>query len=188
MTRHSERLTIGVTVALILLGAVLRIFRHDGLLPLPPNVAPVTALALLSAAYLPRRWGWMVPLGIMIGSDLIIGTYTWQVMMSVYLSFAAGFGVGFWLRRRVSASRLLAASLIASSLFFLVTNAAVWAFQTMYPHTLAGLGQAYVAGMPFFRNTLVGDLGYSGIFFGLRAVLVVYSRRLMQRISVAPHA
>ena len=36
----------------------------------------------------------------------------------------------------------------------------------LYPHTLAGLAESYVAGLPFFRNTLVGDLFFTGVIFG----------------------
>jgi hypothetical protein len=47
-----------------------------------------------------------------------------------------------------------------------ITNFAVWAFGGLYPHSLTGLTECYFLAIPFFRNTLLGDLFYSGAFFG----------------------
>lgn len=171
-------------IGLILIGAALRVTRHFGLLPLPPNVAPVSALAMLSAVALPRRYAFVVPLGLMLVADVIIGFDLWSITLSIYASFAASYLLGKWLARKVTTGRLIGASLAGSVLFYLVTNAAVWAFGKIYVHTLAGLGQSYIAGIPFFRNTVLGDLAYSGLFFGLYQLAVVYSRR---RSSVAVH-
>ncbi len=170
-------------VALIALGVGLRLVRHFGWLSLPPNFSPVSALAMLSGTVLPRRFAFVVPLGLMLASDLIIGFYALPVMVSVYLCFAASNLLGLRLRRRFGLGRLALSSLTGSLLFFLVTNAAVWAFQSMYPQTIAGLGQAYVAGLPFFRNTVAGDLVYSGLFFGLYQLAVVYWKH---RVSLVP--
>jgi hypothetical protein len=51
-------------------------------------------------------------------------------------------------------------------LFFILTNLGVWALTPLYPKTLSGLSECYVAALPFFRNTLAGDLLYSGLLFG----------------------
>jgi hypothetical protein len=62
--------------------------------------------------------------------------------------------------------RLAAASIAGSVLFFVVTNFGVWARDGLYPHTLAGLANCYVAALPFFQNGLVGDLFFTGALFG----------------------
>lgn len=175
---------IGAVVLLILLGATIRVLRDAGIVALPPNVAPITAMAIFSGAVLPRRLAFVLPLTAMLASDLLIGFYALPVMVAVYASFAISNLIGFLVRGRRTA-RLLGASLLASTVFYLVTNAAVWAFESMYTHDLTGLGQAYVAGLPFFRNTLLGDLGFTATFFGLYQLGVVYwSRR--QAISTSP--
>jgi hypothetical protein len=58
-------------------------------------------------------------------------------------------------------------------LFFLVTNFAVWAGNAghAYPRTAAGLAECYTLGIPFFRNTLLGDAAYATILFGGLALL-----------------
>lgn len=171
-------------IGLIVIGAGLRVFRHFGFFPLPPNVAPVSALALFSAVNLPRKYAFVVPLGLMALADIFIGFDLLPITISIYGCFAVSYFLGRWLSRRVTVRRLVLVSLSGSVLFFVVTNAAVWAFSTIYPHTGAGLMASYVAGLPFFRNTVLGDLGYTGLFFGLYQLAVVYSRR---RLTVAVH-
>lgn len=184
MNRRSITLSpLAIALGLIVIGLGLRVARHFGLIELPPNVSPVGALAMFSGVFLPRRYAFVVPLGLMLASDLFIGFYELPVMVTVYVCFALSNVLGLWLRRRLTVVRVAAASLAGSVVFFLVTNAAVWIFQTMYPHTLAGLGQAYWAGIPFFRNTVVGDLGYTALFFGLYQLIVVYSKQRIPLVS-----
>lgn len=168
---NERRFPLWPILILIVLGALLRVMRHEGYLPLPPNVAPVSAIAFLAAAYLPVRWGWAAPFGLMVASDLVIGGYTPAIMVAVYLSFGLSYLLGTRLRRTHSIKRLVTISLAGSLGFFAVTNTAVWAFSGMYPLTGAGLLSAFAAGLPFLRNTVFGDLAYTSIFFGLSAVM-----------------
>lgn len=136
------------------------------LLPHPPNFAPITAIALFSATILPRRWGIIIPLLAMIISDAYLGYYQWPIMAAVYLSFAASGLIGWWVRRNYSINAIWGGALFASIIFFLITNAAVWAFSGMYEPTLTGLFRSYYLALPFFRNTLLGDLFYVTVMFG----------------------
>jgi hypothetical protein len=58
------------------------------------------------------------------------------------------------------------AALGASVLFFLGSNLGVWAGGVLYPRTLAGLAACYIAALPFFGATLLGDLLYAALLFG----------------------
>ena len=42
----------------------------------------------------------------------------------------------------------------------------MWLFSGFYPRTLGGLEACYVAAIPFFQNTLAGDLFYAALLFG----------------------
>ena len=176
-----------LVIGLVIIAALIRIARNSGWLPLPPNVAPITAMALLSGALLPRRWTFVVPLSAMLVSDLVIGFYSLPVMLVVYGAFAVSNVIGLWLRKRQSLGRIFGASLLGSTVFFVLTNTAVWAFQAMYPHSVSGLIQAFVAGLPFFRNTVIGDLGFSAIFFGVYAVGMVYWQRRLTLLTSSTH-
>ena len=130
------------------------------LLPHPPNVTPLAALALTGALYLDRRFAFILPLAAMIISDLILGVH--MIMPFVYVSIAAIAGLGSLLRSRRSIPMVAGATLGGSILFFAVTNLGVWMVSdgAVYPKTVAGLLECYVAAIPFFRNTVMGDLGY----------------------------
>lgn len=147
-------------VAIVVLSVVLR------LLPTWPNFTPLAAMALFAGAYVRRKDVAIgLPVIAMLLSDLIIGFH--QTMLAVYGSLVLVVVIGFVLRQGVGPVRLITASLCASVTFFLITNFAVWLSGMVgYPMTLDGLIQCYMAGIPFFRNTLLGDLFYTTVFFG----------------------
>jgi hypothetical protein len=142
------------------------------LLPHPPNLTPVAAMALFGGAHFPdKRAAFFVTLAAMFLSDLVIGLH--RGIPVVYGCFALIVCIGMALRRerRRRPLPIAAAALGSSILFFLITNFAVWARGVLYPKTFAGLAACYVAAIPFFRNTLIGDLAYSAILFGGFALL-----------------
>jgi hypothetical protein len=140
------------------------------LLPHPPNLTPVAAMALFGGAHFPdKRAAFFVTLAAMFLSDLVIGLH--RGIPVVYGCFALIVCIGLFLRTRKRTLPIAAAALSSSILFFLLTNFAVWARGVIYPKTFAGLAACYVAAIPFFRNTLIGDLAYTAILFGGFALL-----------------
>ena len=135
------------------------------LLPHPPNFAPIAAMALFGGAYLNPRYAILVPLLALFLSDLFIGFYSPVVMISVYGSFVLTGALGIWLKKRRNPRNMVVAAVGSSLLFFLITNFAVWAAGA-YARDPSGLLQSYVAGLPFLKNTLAGDLFYTISFFG----------------------
>jgi hypothetical protein len=89
----------------------------------------------------------------------------------VYACILAVTGLGKLIKDRRSPWQVGAASLGGSLLFFVVTNFAVWLTGQMYPMTGAGLGTCYVAAIPFFRNTVLGDVFFATVLFGGLAFL-----------------
>ena|ERR1700722_8606644 len=134
------------------------------LLPHPANVAPIAAMALFGGAYLNKKYALIVPLVALFLSDIFLGFYSGMIF--VYGSFFLTGLIGLWLKNHKSLQNVILASLTSSILFFLITNFGVWLTGTMYPQSFNGLRDSYVMGLPFFRNTLIGDLGYVGLFFG----------------------
>lgn len=142
-----------------------------------PNVSPVTAIALFGGAYFGlKRWAYLVPFLAMWMTDLILNNtvyaayfdgFVWYGNLWVYASFMLIVALGTILLKRVSTFSLLAASITASLLFFMVTNFGSWASGAMYPKTFAGLMASYSAGLPFLRFTVLGDLLCTTILFGL---------------------
>jgi hypothetical protein len=135
------------------------------LLPHYPNFTPIAAMALFGGAYFSnKKTAFIVPFAAMFLSDLLIGFHS--TMLAVYLSFALMVLIGFSLREKKKISNIFVASITSSVLFFVITNFAVWATGAMYPMNFTGLMESYIAAVPFFHYTLLGDLFYVGIFFG----------------------
>lgn len=136
------------------------------LLPHPPNVAPIAAMALFGGAYFNKKsMAFLVPLAAMILTDAIIGFYSFVWM--VYLSFALIVVIGIFMLKKISVKNLILASVSASVSFFTITNFGVWALGTLYPKTPAGLLECYTAAIPFFQYSLIGDLFFVGVMFGV---------------------
>ncbi|MBI2104856.1 MAG: hypothetical protein HYT90_04655 [Candidatus Omnitrophica bacterium] len=147
-----------LVLGLILLGIVARLVPH------PWNATPVMAIALFGGTYLSKRWSIILPLAIVALSDLLIGWH--RTIPFTWGAFALTGMLGWWLRRRLSAARILGGALAGSLLFFLISNFGVWVLERLYPPTAAGLWACYAAGIPFFRATLLGDLVYTVALFG----------------------
>lgn len=147
-------------ITFVLIGAVARLVPHA------PNFAPIGAMALFGGAYMSKKQAFTLPILAMIVSDFFIGFDNIPMRITVYGSFLIMVGLGLWLKKRTSPINVVVSSLAASILFFITTNFTVWAFGTLYPHNFVGLYQSYFFAIPFLRNTLVGDLFYSGLFFG----------------------
>jgi hypothetical protein len=145
-------------LAIIIFAVLLRLLPH------PPNVAPIAAMALFGGAYLNKRYALVVPLVALFLSDIFLGFYSGMIF--IYGSFFLTGLIGLWLKNYKSVPNVIFASLISSVLFYLITNFGVWLSGTMYAKSFSGLIESYVMGIPFFRNTLLGDLGYVGLFFG----------------------
>ena len=135
------------------------------LVPHPPNFSPIDAMALFSGAFVGRRaLAFVAPLAALLLSDLLLGFY--PGMLFQYAAVAMIVPLGMVALARMGALRLTLAALASSILFFIVSNFGVWAVSGMYGHNLAGLAACYVAAIPFFQNTVAGDLFYAALLFG----------------------
>ena len=139
------------------------------LVPHPPNFSPIDAMALFSGAYLGRRGiAFVAPLAALFLSDLVLGFY--HGVATVYATVALIVVIGWWLSSKRTPLRIGAAAIMSSVTFFVVTNFGMWLFSGFYPVTYAGLVACYTAAIPFFQNTVAGDLFYSVLLFGVFAL------------------
>lgn len=161
ISKKGNILEIFTALFLIALGVIARFLPH------PPNFVPIAAIALFGGVYLSRKLAFILPLSAMLISDIFIGFYAVAVMISVYGSFLLIGALGVWLKKHKKWYTIGGSAFLSAVLFFLITNFAVWAFTPWYPTTLSGLLQCYVMALPFFKNTLLGNLFYATCFFGL---------------------
>lgn len=148
-------------IYLIILFAVLTRF-----IPHMPNLAPVTALAIFGAVYLPKKQALVIPLAVRVISDIFLGFFSWPLMVAVYASHLVGFGLGLWVKKSSTDfsgrfAKLFGSAVVSALVFFLVTNFAFFYAPQEYAHNLSGVLLAYYNGLPFLRGTLVGDTAYT---------------------------
>lgn len=162
-------------VLIILIAAFTRLLPH------PANIAPIAAMALFGGVYFNKKYALIVPLISLLISDLFLGFH--HTIPFVYGSFLLTGLIGLWLKKHQSFKYFVIASLFSSFLFFLITNFGVWLTGNMYSKDFSGLINCYLLALPFFRNTLVGDLFYTGIFFGGYQILANHQSLKLAKIS-----
>jgi hypothetical protein len=130
------------------------------------NFTALTAVSLFAGNYLGFRWSFLIVIPTMLISDFFIGFYDFKLMSFVYGSFilVALLPLLFKGKGFIQTASM---SLSGSLLFFLITNWAVWYFGVMYSPDFTGLMASYVAGIPFLKNAILGDLWYTFILFGV---------------------
>lgn len=157
MTANHSRIV--ALLSAIAAAAVLRLVPH------PPNFTPIGAMALFSGAYVGRRpLAFVAPLAALLLSDLVLGFY--HGMATVYAATALIVLIGSLALNRVSPFRVGVTAIASSVVFFVITNFGMWLFSGYYPVRFAGLEACYVAAIPFFQNTVAGDLFYAALLFG----------------------
>jgi hypothetical protein len=172
MEKQKINLRFGVITGMILLAALSRLIPH------PANFAPIGGMALFGAAYYNKRyWAFLIPIVSMWISDLVLNNVVYAQYFDHFVWFYSGslftYGAfalivlfGMLTLKKVRIPNLIVSALGASVIFFIVSNFGVWFSGTMYPKDFSGLMACYTAGIPFFKNTILGDLVYSGILFG----------------------
>lgn len=160
-TLRSWRPRVAVLTAMIVVAALARLVPH------PLNFTPIGAMAIFGGAcFADRRVALLVPLAALFLGDLTTGLHV--LIPVVYGSFALNVLIARWLRTHRTAAATAAVTLTGAVQFFVVTNFAAWV--VFYPHTADGLLACYVAAIPYFQNTLLGDAVFVTLFFGGLAV------------------
>lgn len=169
---NSERLALG----LIVLGVLSRLIPH------PPNVTAVVGVSLLGAYALRSPWlAALIPVAVMALADIVLGWHSSALF--TYAGMLAGALIGRGLLQRLSVVRLGGAAFLASLAFFLVSNFGVY-LGGYYGFGFDGLIACYVAAIPFWGLSLIGDLGSTAILFAL----FVLARRYVERDAGAAAA
>ena len=167
---------------LVILAVLITLGVAGRLLPHPPNFTPMAAIALFAGfIFLKRYMAVIAVVVIMLLTDYFAFGYLsaeWFASKSMWVVYLALlFPVVFknFLQKKLGLFRVAGAALASSTVFFIATNFAVWAFSPMYEKTLEGLVLCYTMAIPFFQNTVAGDLIWSGVIFGTYFLLRNYS-------------
>lgn len=160
-------------IAFIILSGLYRIIPGR-----PVGFAPQIAMALFAGAVISnKKFAFAVPLVSMLIGDLFFellfqaglnsfgGFYEGQLFN--YLLFAGITAFGFLINVSKK-SQIITGSVAAPTLYFLLSNFAVWIGGGGFnrPKTIEGLMTTYVDGIPFYQGSLVATIVFSAIFFG----------------------
>lgn len=162
---------------LIFVSSLVLIAGMSRLLPHPPNFTALGAMALFGGAALSNKFlRILMPLAALFVSDLVLNNTVYgshegfQLFYPgavwTYLAFTLIAIVAPMIIKKINVGSVLKGSLATSLIFFIVSNFGAWSTGVLYPLTAEGLTTAYVAAIPFFGNTLAGDLLFSAVLFG----------------------
>ncbi len=154
---------------------VFALSRIPGLLP--HNFSAAYALAFCAGVYFPGRLAWGLPLGVLLGTDVLLNVFYYHTaaldpfMLATYPCYAALIWLGRRFTPRASWLALVGGGLLGAILFYLVTNTLSWLQNPAYARTLLGWLQSLTTGQPgfpstweFFRNTLLSGGLFTGLF------------------------
>ncbi len=162
----NTRTSFILAVVLIALAALSRLIPH------PMNFAPITAIALFGGVYFNGKFSPILPLAALLISDLFLGFY--EGIIWVYGSFLLVVAVGLLIRKYKSISVVFGATIVGSLLFFVITNFGVWQSGMFYTKDFTGLVECYTAAIPFYRNSVMGDLFYVTVMFSVYELVLKY--------------
>ena len=153
---------------LIFVGVMSRIY------PYAPNFTPMLSIALLSGFYSKNKFFVLLPIFIMLISDIMIGNHA--IVPWVYSSFILIFALGYLIKKS-SYSNIFIFSILSSVIFFVISNLGVW-FTGGYSYSFNGLIACYTAAIPFFKNTLISTVLYSSVIHSVVSVVSLYDKQL----------
>lgn len=175
----SNKKLIGFTLILVALTTICKFFFGPDLDW--SGFSPVIAIALFAGFIIKQRdLSFVLPLLALFVSDIVIHVLYTQNLFPYagfyggqwkhYLILLVATLIGWMLKGRSNAS-LLAGSVIAPTVFFLMSNFMVWTGTTeaVYSKDFNGLMTCYAAGLPFYKNALIATLVF------LPAILVLYN-------------
>jgi|TARA_B110000196_G_C21039764_1_gene611888 hypothetical protein len=135
------------------------------IIPHPPNFTPILAVAVFVPLIMKNN---LIAIPVTLGA-MLIGDLYWGFHSYMFWTYGA-----VLLATQLRYRNVFGNALLASTIFFLITNFSVW-LSGYYGLTLTGLWACYVAAIPFFGNTLMGTLFYTGVFWLIRLIV---SKRL----------
>jgi hypothetical protein len=143
---------------MIVLCVVLRVVPH------PPNLAPVGATAVMAGRTMPRWAAILTVIVAMFVGDVLLSWTRGYPIVNVTTPFVyAGFAIQALLGRALVRRRggAIAAAVLGACAFFVISNFGLWLTGDFFPHTPAGLSTCFVAAIPYFERTLLGDVAWT---------------------------
>lgn len=173
---------------LAVLWIVLGIFSR--LIPHPANFTPLTNLCFFAGTKFNRFFSLILVAISLIASDLVLSA----MRGSIAFGWITLFTYSGWFGMLLVANKICKKTSLQSSFFYVLgfetvfwlwTNFGFWLTQGLYPRSAAGLITCYIAGLPFLRTALIGDIIWFAVIFGIfETVYKLITKNMQQKISV----
>ena len=162
------------------------------LIPHPFNFSPLGALALFAGSKFDKKsLALAVPLLATFISDVILNNFFYKAMFPtftlfyngwyiVYFSYALIALAGYLFLKQDKWWKLIIGSIGASILFFIISNLSYWTSYNMYTKDFTGLMSCYTAAIPFFKSTLIGNLLWTLVLFGIYHLIAINRFKLKE--------
>ena len=162
------------TLALLSLIMVAMVTRF---IPHAPNFTAVGAAALLGGALFRNPFkSILIPVLVLFTSDLILNNVVYTQYYDGWVWLTPGFAliyggfilsvfIGRFMTNGFKVLPLVGAGLLSAIVFYLLTNAGSWQASPLYTKDFSGLMNAYIAGLPFLLNQVLGTMVYGAILF-----------------------
>jgi hypothetical protein len=167
----------------VLLLIVFAISRYPGLLP--NNFSAAYALVFCAGTFFRGRFSWILPLGTLLATDLLLNVYydrkgidVWNLSLLWFLlGNYAGYAVlmlwGRLFQKRTPLFILIGGGMFGAIAFYLITNTISWLVDPAYGRSLGEWFRALTFGRSewpetwtFFRNTLLSSGLFTLLFAG----------------------
>lgn len=167
-----------INLQFILISAIILLAAFSRVIPHPANFSPLGAIGLFGGAYFLKKWhALIIPIAATWLSDLFINNVIYAKYYPEFTWFYDGFYwqyasyllisvVGILFYKKINPSKVVGGALISTIIFFMVSNVGCWVGNLFYPQNANGLLTCYMAGIPFVKGTLLGDLFYTSVLFG----------------------
>jgi hypothetical protein len=151
-------------------------------MPHPANFTAVGGIAIFSGSHFSFKKSLLILMATMLMTDAVLGLH--PVMWATYGSLLLALVLGRSIKNKKTVRNIAGVTVASSVIFYVITNFAVWVVPgSMYPKTVTGLLDSYIMAIPFFRNSLLGDLTYTGVFFTAFEFVTRLQRRPSESLS-----
>ena len=165
-----------VVVLLMIIGSFARLIPHV------PNFTPTEGITIFGVAFLGRKYlSIILPCILIYLTDFVINntfarSFFTEVDGTVWYSNYMIFNLislvlvvftTSTILKKINIVTVALSAILASIIFFLISNfGALFSPASLYIKDFSGLMQSYLAGLPFFRTSLLSNLMFTTIIFG----------------------
>jgi hypothetical protein len=143
-----------------------------------PNFTATIALVMFTGYLIQNKFlSVLVILVSQVVSDLYLGIYSSMIFVyAAYISIALLSPI---IMKKMNTKSVVLSSVISPSIFFIISNFGVWLIGSTYTFNLSGLIACYVAGIPFFDESLISTVLFALTIFSIMKLITKESKEII---------